>query len=195
MVLVQPVRANEVFFTLPERVLAGVLADGHVCLDIGVLVGQKKPGELLRCVCCWATTEAHVDAFLASVRTHASSIPATKGPSGGGSLRVATSGGDVAPVATAPDASEPVAKAEDDAMHAATLQGRNPERGVEPWPGLAAVPLGTKTTFAHPIDDATDTKFSMPIFCVRGAVDGPTVLMLAGVCSNVVPMLYCFFLI
>jgi hypothetical protein len=162
---VQPVRTNQVFFSLPERVLAGVLSDGHACLDSGAFHG-KKPGELLRAVCCWATTEAEVDAFLASVRTHAMSVPSTSGPSGGASLRAFV--GAAVPEQT-------------DKVDAATLQGRNPEVGVPEWPGLAAVALGTKTTFKHKVDEDTDGRFAMPVFCVRGAADGPTVLVLAGV--------------
>ena len=67
----QPVQTNEVFLTLPESVLAGVFSDGHACLDIGALSGTARRGELVRCVCCWATTIEEVDAFLRSVAKHA----------------------------------------------------------------------------------------------------------------------------
>ena len=69
-----PVGANEVFFQLPPRVLQGVFDDGHACLDIGSLTGKKPPGALIRAVCSWHTTDAHVDGFLASVRRHAAEV-------------------------------------------------------------------------------------------------------------------------
>lgn len=83
--LVQPVQSNEVFLSLPERVLRGVFADGHACLDIGALSGRGRPGELVRCVCCWATTEAELEAFCDSVRRHASA-----GAPGAGARRAST---------------------------------------------------------------------------------------------------------
>ena len=69
--LLQPVQANEVFLSLPAPVLAGVFADGHTILDLGVYSGQQPPGELLRCVCSWDTKENELDALLESVRKHA----------------------------------------------------------------------------------------------------------------------------
>lgn len=74
--ILQSVQTNEVFLTLPEAVLSGVFSDGHACLDIGALSDTARRGELLRCVCCWATTPQEVDAFLRSVARHTEAIRA-----------------------------------------------------------------------------------------------------------------------
>jgi threonine aldolase len=78
--VLQSVEANEVFLSLPERVLNGVFRDGHTCLDIGAMSGQKGPGELLRCVCSWDTKEVELDAFLQSIRTNALAEPTGEAP-------------------------------------------------------------------------------------------------------------------
>jgi predicted deacylase len=49
------------------------------------------------------------------------------------------------------------------------------------WQGLGAVPLNSKMVFHHRVSDQTDAALAMPIFCVRGVNDGPTLLVLAGV--------------
>lgn len=82
--IIQPVQSNEVFMSLPPEVLRGIFADGHACLDIGAMSGNGRPGEIVRCVCCWGTTSEEVDAFLRSARRHASprangKPPASKG--------------------------------------------------------------------------------------------------------------------
>lgn len=152
--MLQPVQSNEVFFSLPEHVLSGVFADGHACLDIGALSNSKRPGELMRCVCSWATVEVELDAFIASIRKHAAArteADTSASTKVGASHIEAISGGD-------------------DSVDAAPTDDPT---DVPVWPGLDNVPAGTKGVFRHLIvqlpgrEDAPESAW-LPIFCVRG---------------------------
>ena len=72
-----PVEANEIFITLPEPVIKGLEADGFKFYR---WLGEGS--TLLRLVTSFDTEASHVDAFIASVRRHASAIdraPIAKG--------------------------------------------------------------------------------------------------------------------
>lgn len=152
--MLQPVQSNEVFFSLPEHVLSGVFADGHACLDIGALSNSKRPGELMRCVCSWATVEVELDTFIASIRKHAAArteADTSASTKVGASHIEAISGGD-------------------DSVDAAPTDDLT---DVPVWPGLDNVPAGTKGVFRHLIvqlpgrEDSPESAW-LPIFCVRG---------------------------
>ena len=172
--LLQPVQSNEVFFSLPEQVLLGVFDDGHACLDVGALSGKKKRGELLRCVCSWATVEKELWAFLASVRRHASkcSAPAEAVP-------------EQLPAAAAA-AATPATTPATPALAATASVGDDCRAAGGVWPGLACIGPCTKAVYKHAIvgqaaDGSSGEDYALPVFCVKGARPGPALLTLAGV--------------
>ena len=187
---------------------AGVFGDGHACLDIGALSNSKRPGELMRCVCSWATVETELDAFITSMRKHAVAAATTTdagapaaAEGGGGSveMHLPTSSAEATPT------SLPLWPGLNNVRSSST-----PHSLAEPWVGctphlmltvlcsvynVVQVPVGTKGAFRHRIvqphdaagsagsaDTANNESEWLPIFCVRGGnPHGPVLLTLAGV--------------
>ena len=69
-----PVEANEVFVSLPEPVIAGLLDDGFQFYR-----WEREGATLLRLVTAFNTRAEDVDAFAAATRRHAGAVPARQG--------------------------------------------------------------------------------------------------------------------